>query len=228
MGVDWVLVPCLVQLRTEFNRMAPGRDKASDGTIADALHSSASDHTPDEISDALRGRDADGRNEVHALDVDADLRLPNISMEHAVQHILARCRAGTERRLRYIIYRRRIWSASDGWEQAGYNGKNAHDQHAHFSASYDTIREASTASWGLEELVITDADLEKIRKIVQTEVAKVVTLDGDPGERTYSLGGLVTSIERRTADDDDRFNGLKAQLERIEAALPGAVPPPAV
>src|SRR5688572_26416312 len=133
---SWILVPCLDRLRDDFNEVAPSRDKASDGTIGDANHASSSDHTPDEISDALRRKDGDSRNEVHALDVDADLRVPGLSMGIVVQHLLSRCRTGTEKRLRYIIFNRRIWSASTGWRQEKYTGPNAHDKHAHFSSSY--------------------------------------------------------------------------------------------
>src|SRR5690242_19070408 len=67
----WETVACLLVLRDEFNRVAPKRDKGSDGTIADSAHTSASDHTPDEDSDILRSRDSDHKNEVHALDIDS-------------------------------------------------------------------------------------------------------------------------------------------------------------
>ena len=46
---DWILVACLGQLRNEFDRVAPGRDHASDGSIGDAAHQrEVSDHNPDE------------------------------------------------------------------------------------------------------------------------------------------------------------------------------------
>jgi hypothetical protein len=169
---SWILVPCLDRLRDDFNEVAPGRDRASDGTIADQNHESTSDHTPDEISDALRRKDGDSRNEVHALDVDADLRVPGLSMEIVVQHLLSRCRSGAEKRLRYIIFNRRIWSASDGWRQEKYTGPNAHDKHAHFSSSYDTAREASTASWHLEDIPVALTADDK--KWISAEIAKQV------------------------------------------------------
>jgi hypothetical protein len=138
------LAPCLVTLRGEFNQVAPGRDKSSDGWIGDAKHQArpTSDHNPD-----LRGL-------VHAIDVDEDLRVPGLSMEACVQHILRRCRAGMEKRLQYVIYEKRIWSASWGWAQRAYSGPNAHDHHAHFSAKYTPALESSTASWGLASLTL--------------------------------------------------------------------------
>ncbi|MEU4694864.1 hypothetical protein [Actinoplanes sp. NPDC023714] len=157
---DWVLVPCLVRLRTELNEIAPGRDKTSDGTIGDRAHqASVSDHNDDEVG-RVPIRDADAKHEVHAFDADDDLRTPNLTMEMVVQHILRRCRSGAEKRLRYIIYNRRIWEASNGWRQRSYSGASPHTEHAHFSASYETKHEASTASWHLEDIpvALTDAD----------------------------------------------------------------------
>lgn len=174
MASSWILVPCLAQLRAELNLIAPGRDRTTDGTIGDANHSSFSDHTPDEISDALRSKDADSKNEVHAYDADADLRTYDLTMEKVVQHILARCRSGAERRLRYIIFNRRIWEASNNWRQRKYTGASPHTEHAHFSASYETAREASTASWKLEDIpvALTDADWKRLEKLIDDSATK--------------------------------------------------------
>lgn len=143
----WVLVPCLGQLRAELNRVAPNRDRASDGTIGDVAHQlSVSDHNDDEIG-RVPIRDADSKHEVHAYDADHDLRTPGLTMEDVVQHILRRCRSGAEVRLRYIIYNRRIWEASNEWRERKYTGASPHTEHAHFSSSYDTAREANTSPW---------------------------------------------------------------------------------
>jgi hypothetical protein len=154
------LVPCLVKLRTELNRVAPDRDKASDGAAGDAAHQGrVSDHNDDEAG-RVPIKDADKTPEIHAVDLDADLRRPGLTMEDVVQHTLARCRTGEEKRLRYVIYNRRIWEASNGWRQRAYTGDNPHTQHAHFSSSYETKLEASRASWRLEDIpvALTEAD----------------------------------------------------------------------
>jgi hypothetical protein len=149
---SWELVPCLGQLRTELNRIAPNRDRTTDGTIGNAAHQThVSDHNDDEVG-KVPIRDADSKHEVHAIDLDADLRTPDLTMEMVVQRVLARCRSGKEKRLRYIIYNRRIWEASNGWRQRAYVGDSPHTEHVHFSASYETALEASTASWGLDGL----------------------------------------------------------------------------
>lgn len=233
---DWILIPCLVQLRTEFNEIAPGRDRSSDGSVADAAHvaGGTSDHIPDEDVPGLRGKDSDSRREVHALDVDADLRTPGLSMQDVIDHLLARCRSGVERRLTYVIYRRRIWSVNTGWSSRPYGGANPHDLHAHFSASYDTVREASTASWHLEEIpvALTADDKTWLRDEIRSAVKELLTEDADPTAREYSLGGMVTTIERRTAAADKQLpnvattvGAIATDVAAIKAAL--KTPPPA-
>jgi hypothetical protein len=152
---SWVLVPCLIALRGAFNALNPNRDKASDGSVGDSAHAdSVSDHNPDESGNTGGVEDSDSINEVHAIDVDITGPWPRgLTMEKIVQNILAECRAGREKRLRYIIFNRRIWSASSGWEQRSYTGSNPHDKHAHFSAVYGSGAshpEQSTATWNLE------------------------------------------------------------------------------
>jgi len=157
---DWILIPCLKALFAEFDRIAPSRDRASDGSIGDTVHQNeVSDHNADETG-SVPIHDADHVNEVHAIDVDNNLRESDLTMERVVQFLLARCRSGAEKRLRYIIYNRRIWSASSGWVQKTYTGPSPHTEHAHFSASYETLLEASTASWHLEDIpvALTAAD----------------------------------------------------------------------
>src|SRR5689334_18693055 len=106
---SWILVPSLVALRQEFNVLAPRRSKASDGSIGDAAHArESSDHKPDETG-STPYRDADHVNEVHAIDVDADLRLPGWTMDRVLALIIGRHRTGHDDRLQNVIYNRRIW-----------------------------------------------------------------------------------------------------------------------
>jgi len=148
---SWILVPCLVSLRNEFNKLAPGRDKASDGSIGDTAHQQeSSDHNPDETGRTPYS-DADHINEVHAIDVDDDLRKSGWTMEKCLEIIVTRHREGRDDRLQNIIYNRRIWSRSWGWTARTYTGASAHTEHAHFSARYTTAQESNTKAWGLLE-----------------------------------------------------------------------------
>lgn len=246
---SWVLVPCLVQLRTEFNELAPNRSKASDGSIGDAAHAeSTSDHNNDETG-SVPIQDADKTPEVHAIDVTSAGPWPQFaggagSMERVVQFILVRCRSGAEKRLRYVIYNRRIWAASWGWEEQKYAGTNPHDKHAHFSASYSTSLEASTASWHLNDLLPKPPkgwDEMATKAEIQAALAEVLadprpyflkrlgkTPDGRQwsdlsvdGKLDYILEALVAAANI-DADGDGQVDdsaSLQARLARLEAGM---------
>ena len=150
----WVLVPDLVSLRNEFNALSPGRDKASDGSIGDVAHSQGpSDHNPDETG-ATSYEDSDNINEVHAIDVDEQLRLDNWTMDRAVQIIVLRHRSGQDDRLQNVIHNRVIYSRTWGWTGRVYTGSDPHTGHAHFSSRYGSGSTQSnpeniTKPWGL-------------------------------------------------------------------------------
>jgi hypothetical protein len=147
----WELVPCLVGLREEFNLLAPARAKASDGSIGDQSHAAGrSDHNPDETGNTPT-EDSDRKNEVHAIDVDSNLRKAGWDMDRCLDIIITRHRTGQDDRLQNVIYNRRIWSRSWGWTARAYTGASAHTEHAHFSARYTTTQENDTSPWGLLE-----------------------------------------------------------------------------
>lgn len=128
-----MLISGLVVLRSEFDRVNPKRDHASDGWIGDDRHAQTiSDHNPD--STGL----------VHAIDVDKD----GVPMAKIVAFLVARCKAGTETRLQYVIYRRVIWSRSWGWTPRVYTGVNPHLEHAHFSARHADVA-GNSEPWGV-------------------------------------------------------------------------------
>jgi hypothetical protein len=190
----WILIACLKQLFAEFDQLAPNRDRASDGSIGDTAHQhEVSDHNPDETG-SVPIHDADSINEVHAVDVDDDLGV--VPMETVVQFLLERCRAGAETRLRYIIYNRRIWEADNGWAQRVYTGSSPHTEHAHFSASYVTAREASTASWHLEDIPVALTADDK--KWITAEIAKVMTTPVEVGTEEWQASSAIGYGARKT------------------------------
>lgn len=155
----WVVTKNLLKLLSEFNILGPKRDKRSDGTIGDLAHQneSASGHNPDRTGRA-EYKDGDSKNEVRALDVDSSGPfLYGQTMETIVQHLVAMARAaykaGKYFPLRYIIYKRRIWSASSGWVTKTYKGASPHTEHAHFSGAYSQkADEDSTFNYGIATL----------------------------------------------------------------------------
>ena len=202
---DWVLVPCLVALRGEFNELAPGRDRTSDGSIGDAAHAtSSSDHNPDETG-TTPYEDADDLNEVHAIDVDADLRRDGWSMLRAVQVVVTRHRSGVDDRLQNVIFDRVIWSRSWGWTAREYTGSNPHDKHAHFSSRYTTAEEADTRPWGLlEEDDMPSAD----------EIADAVWT-----YRPWASPNPISAADgvQQAAKADEALSEVRALRETVEA-----------
>jgi hypothetical protein len=228
----WLLVPCLGQLRTELNRIAPNRDRSSDGTIGDSAHQNrVSDHNDDEVG-RVPIRDADSKHEVHAVDLDTDLREPNLTMEMVVQHVVARCRSGAEKRLRYVIYNRRIWEASNGWKQRSYTGDSPHTEHAHFSASYETKLEASTASWHLEDIpvALTEAD----KKWLAAQIDKAATsaaervwktkwnINFEPGATPYvaEAGSILAHVPGEHARTEAALAEIDGKVDKLLAEDP--------
>jgi hypothetical protein len=213
----WILIACLKELFAEFDRIAAGRDHASDGSIGDTAHQQeVSDHNPDETG-SVPIHDADHINEVHAIDVDDDLNESSLSMEMVVQFLLGRCRSGAEKRLRYIIYNRRIWEASNGWKQRTYTGSSPHTEHAHFSASYDTAKEAGVASWHLEDIpVALTADDKKwltsqIQAVMQTKVVV--------GDEQWQAGTAIGYAARETFEVQKALPTVDEIADAVAARL---------
>lgn len=163
---DPYLAPSLVSLRAEINATFPGRDKASDGWIGNRAHqASTSDHNP--LPSGL----------VLAIDVDKDLRDPDATLRDVVDLIHGRCARGIEQRLTYIIYQRKIASASRGWTWRNYTGANAHGEHAHFSASKLSKHVTNTAPWGIKEEFMAGVSADEVRSIIRAELTSFGKVD---------------------------------------------------
>jgi hypothetical protein len=230
----WILVPCLGQLRTEVNALAPNRDKTTDGTIGNAAHQlSVSDHNDDEVG-RVPIRDADSKHEVHAWDADKDLREPNLTMGMIVDHVIGRCRSGAEKRLRYVIWDRRIAEASNGWRWRAYTGSSPHTEHAHFSASYETKLEADTSSWRLEDIpvALTDADKKWLvqqldARADQVEATLRAEINAVAGEVLGAKTGDPTNADRTVRNHLIDLSQLRDYLVAASNAAPGAIKPTA-
>ena len=112
-------------LRRWVNAHYPGRDKSSDGWIADAAHMAAgmSDHCPNE------------HGIVHAIDIDADLK-PKAKDRTAAHHLAEMIRQQGmtgERPISYVIFAGRIASPRLRWVWRRYRGTNPHHGHIHVS-----------------------------------------------------------------------------------------------
>lgn len=238
---EWVVVPCLLTLRDEFNRVSPQRDKGADGTIGDNAHTSASDHAADEDSDILRSRDADSKNEVHALDTDSSGPWPGgwAWFNGTVLEIVERHRLGVDDRLQYVIWNHRIASRSWGWTWRAYSGEDPHTNHAHFSSRYTTAQERDTSPWGVwdgsEDVALND-DLieitastakrigkkegEKVSAATLLQLAVIYGKDADDS-------GEVTALAETLAALGNRLTAIESALTALAGKVGSQPPAPA-
>lgn len=123
-------------LRRAVDHRWPGRDKASDGWIADGNHASTSDHSPK-------------HGIVHAIDIDADLdRKDPSAAQRLVDELVAYAKSGQQGsgRVKYVIFRGRIYSGTFRklwWAARKYTGSNPHFSHIHVSFTCEADSDGS-------------------------------------------------------------------------------------
>lgn len=168
---SWRRTGGMQNLLDQFNDRWPGRDKASDGSVGDYAHTQEhSGHNPDDTTahNAEWDGDPDTIPEVRAIDVDSDLRESGTSMQDVIDHL--RALAGLSSVIRYMIYNRKIYSASNGFRPEAYTGASAHTEHAHFSGAYSQASDNNTTfNFRFDEvgdMALTTTDLDNIRNAV--------------------------------------------------------------
>lgn len=147
--VNWnnvdMLTPGMKNLGNQFNKAWPNRDGTTDGAIGDYAHSQGtSGHNPDDTShdNAEWDSDSDNTSEVRAIDVDKDLNSSGTSMQDVIDHM--RGLKDLSSVIRYMIYNKKIYSASNGFNPENYSGSNSHTEHAHFSGAYTQSSDQNT------------------------------------------------------------------------------------
>lgn len=181
---------------SEMNRLHPNRSRASDGIMPSAAHTVANPTSDHELGNAF--------DVTHDPSQGVDTYL-------LADELRKRCKAGLERRVKYIISHGRIASSIDGWAWRRYEGDNQHDHHMHVSI-FATARN-DTHSWWPQVVAhaqvpptpIGDGDMtpeqdDRLKKIERLLVALVAPRladhkDRDPG--AVDLGDLLTSLEKQ-------------------------------
>lgn len=162
-----VVVAALRALDSELTSIAPRRTLPTWflGDAAHRLH--ASSHNPDDTPGSkAEDSDADRIAEIRG----GDYRLPlnaSFTPEQLVQALVKLCRTGKVKWIKYIIFNRRIWTASTGWVTRAYTGANSHEKHIHVSCKPDTASENSTARIGLREILLP----HPVGKVTMIEVS---------------------------------------------------------
>lgn len=134
MAIDWRVARSLNVLLGQLNALAPNRDKESDGSIGDAEHASrASDHNPWYGPGIVTARDFT-HDPAGGLDCNK---------------LAATLVAHRDRRVKYVIWDRRIWEPGTGWET--YYGANPHNHHLHLSVVASPLCD-DESPWALDGL----------------------------------------------------------------------------
>ncbi len=205
---DWILTKGLQNLREQVNATFPHRDKTSDGTIGDAAHQAeTSGHNPDDTagSKAEWNGDPDSTPEVRAWDMDSDLG-GGVSAQEFVDHM--RALPGLSSVIRYMIYNRKMYHVSNGFNPTAYTGPSPHTEHVHFSGAWTQAADNNAGfDYHLEDLVaLTSDDLTAIKQAVWG-------YDIDPSSGGYTAGGAFWTMFGRTG----ALNGLPAAIAEVGA-----------
>lgn len=135
--MSWRVARAIKTLQDELVLFAPKRDKASDGTIGDAAHSSReSQHNPNRAG------------VVTAIDLTHDEDW--FDAHRFANELVKRCKEGKERRVWYVISNGRIASKTHGWTWLKYGGDNKHDKHIHISFNQSPLIYDNGKTWKLE------------------------------------------------------------------------------
>lgn len=136
--VSWRVAGSLLKLRDQIDAAWPRRNRASDGTIGDAAHrrqGASSDHNP-WVDEGV----------VTALDITHD---PDNGPD--CNRIAEALVASRDRRIKYIIWNRRIVSATrEPWKWRPYSGSNPHTHHLHLSVVPEKSLYDSRAPWAID------------------------------------------------------------------------------
>lgn len=161
--MTWRVARSLDTLLAEVNAAAPNRSKAADGSIGDTSHQARpSDHNPNSAG-VVRARDFthDPEGGLDAGELAEHVRRLGITGHPALG-------PGA-----YVIWNRRIASATYGWTWRPYSGSNPHDHHCHVSVSTAAAGYDSTAPWGWKQ----EDDMptpEETKRIVDRAIAEAV------------------------------------------------------
>jgi hypothetical protein len=230
--VDVYSLPVSTSLLNEVNAVGdPKRNKAQDGTVGDTAHEQhVSDHNRDETGNTGSSHDADNINEVHARDVDSrGSWLIAGGAERIVQLIVANVRAmgHSRRRVKYVIYRRRIWvwrQVNGAWQfvQQAYDGVDPHDLHFHVSFEYgsgsgSSNPENNTSPWGILA-AYEEESMPTPQEIAQAVWAYEFTRPDGPTKS----GATKTSAGAYQAYSDVQANAAAAKVIATIAPLVAA------
>lgn len=181
----------------EATRIAPGRRSSSDGICADAAHyRTGGDHVPD------------SRGIPHAVDISQskpgapfwESRFAEFDAHALGDRIAERIKAGTERRVKYLVSHNYQSGAAKVWslERPYWHDQPGDDHASHLHVSFTVGAEQSvapffqTVSQEDDDMPLNAADIEAIRQIVkQTVEAAIGGASLDPPDPHATVAEVV-------------------------------------
>lgn len=176
----WRVADSLDKLLAQINAAAPRRSKASDGSIADDEHEKSSDHYPKVLPGLGSTPTVTARDFTHDPGDGADMA-----------EIAEALRRSRDRRIAYVIFNRRIFSATvQPWVWRPYSGKNPHDKHMHVSVVHSALADDDNP-WEIGDEMTPEQ--EKQLRDLAWQVGNVPSPDG---QRRILTGAVGLVVER--------------------------------
>lgn len=237
MGVAIALT--LLVLRGELDALYPGRDRRSDGLIADSHHASTSDHYPHDDP-----ADADPTRWVCALDFDNDIGVAGVNAWTICNELSAKKLAGGLPQLKYLVSgipgsgRDLIFSDQLGrsaWAWRDKGSSDHVDHHGHVSV-YNTAQSRNVQSlWLAKNAAVVPPILWQPLKGSTVKTGLVtITLDdkGRGWKDVCAFNQFVALTPHGNSPENDGYRritpqfavqdrGGKARVEVIGGALNG-------
>lgn len=207
---DFVVDRGITRLFAQVDAAAPGRSKASDGTVGDLDHQArASQHNPESPPPP-----GNPDNQVDAGDITHD---PRRGADMGV--VSEALRKSRDQRILYVIFNGRIFSSyatstRKAWEWGEYTGSNDHSGHMHISVT-DTHHD-ETQDWqiGIDMADTVGAIADQYRMLA------LLTLKPEfANSEKIAVQGRLTSVPLI-----DLLKRMDADIAAIKAATTDAGP----
>lgn len=194
----------LETLRKQLNTAYPMRNKLSDGGIGDAAHArSKSEHNPN------------SKGVFRARDFTHD---PRTGID--CNWLAATLIKNKDKRIRYIIWNKRIANARDGFIWRPYTGKNGHTKHLHISVHDDERLYDDASPWKLDFPSNKKADdVARVSLLGNIDPELNEVDEGDISE-VIALNDLTPTQEPETQSDGQETPAN--DLSQPSGAAPGA------
>jgi hypothetical protein len=154
--------------------------------------------------------------------MDSDLRAAPATAQQVVDHI--RKLPGVSSVLRYMIYNRKIYKASNGWAAETYTGASAHTEHIHFTGAFTQAADNNTSfDFRLEEIPVALTGDDK--QWIKDQIASVMQTSVSVGDDTWQAKTAIGYAARKGYEIRDAMPTADEIADAVASRL-GVVTPP--